>query len=308
MTIIGFVIHHARSEAAQLARRGVQQVVRMGHQALIVSTDANVFRNTVFYEGLRGASVPGEDLYEAVRSGGIRTVSEAELAEKCDVVVALGGDGTMLRAVHIVGAHHVPVMGVNVGHLGYLTEVEPSEFEWALEALSNGRLSIERRLMIEVCIERRDGSVQLLGPALNECVVRSTGAHVVELELAINGDLFTTYAADAMIVATPTGSTAYSLSARGPIMSPDLAALLITPVAPHQLFDRSLVLNPDDQVEMRIGGWRQANAIVDGAHSIAVRQGDIVRCRRSSAQARIVITKPRDFRRVLQSKFGLVDR
>ena len=181
-----------------------------------------------------------------------------------DLAVCLGGDGTFLRAVELVGHAGVPVLGVNVGHLAYLALVEPDELDLAVDRFLAGDDLVQERMLLEVALEPVDGPRRVVHHALNEAVVRAAGAHVVHVEVAVDGERFTTFAADALLVATPTGSTAYNLSARGPILAPELQALVVTPVAPHQLFDRSLVLGPDDEVRLELLGWRPGRLQCDG--------------------------------------------
>ncbi len=225
-----------------------------------------------------------------------------------DVVISLGGDGTMLRAVDTAYEAGVPVLGVNVGQLGYLTEVEPSEFEAALDRLIAGDYEVAERMVLEMTVESA-GSAKGRWFALNEAVLEKvhTG-RLVRLEVDINGTFFTTYAADGVIVATPTGSTAYSFSARGPIVSPRHRCLLLTPVSPHMLFDRSLVLAPEEILRFVVCDDRSVVLTADGRELGELAAGDTVSCRGGDRSARIVTFGPRDFHQILKAKFGLADR
>jgi NAD+ kinase len=225
-----------------------------------------------------------------------------------DVVISLGGDGTMLRAVDMAYEAGVPVLGVNVGQMGYLTEVEPSEFDSALERLVAGEYEVAERMVVEIMVESA-GSAQGRWFALNEAVLEKehTG-RLARLEVEINGTFFTTYAADGVIVATPTGSTAYSFSARGPIVSPRHRCLLLTPVSPHMLFDRSLVLAPEETLRFTVLDDRSVVLTADGRELGELAAGDWVSCRGGDRSARIVTFGPRDFHQILKAKFGLADR
>jgi NAD+ kinase len=225
-----------------------------------------------------------------------------------DVVISLGGDGTMLRAVDTAYEAGVPVLGVNVGQMGYLTEVEPSEFESALDRLIAGDFEVVERMVLEITVESA-GSAQGRWFALNEAVLEKvhTG-RLVRLEVDINGTFFTTYAADGVIVATPTGSTAYSFSARGPIVSPRHRCVLLTPVSPHMLFDRSLVLSPEESLRFLVCDDRSVVLTADGREVGELAAGDTVSCRGGDLSARIVTFGPRDFHQILKAKFGLADR
>ena len=245
--------------------------------------------------------------FDAAELGLDRHASD-RAAHDADVIVSLGGDGTMLRSVNLLAGATVPLIGVNLGSLGYLTEVEPDEVTAALDRFCRGpeagEWHIDERMMLDVAV---NGVV--IGRALNEAVVeKSQSGHTVRLLARIDGDAFTHYEADGLIVSTPTGSTAYSLSARGPIVSPQHRAVLLTPVSPHMLFDRSLVLSPDEVVEIEVSGHRRAEVAVDGQGAGVLQPGDVVRCSPSAATARFVRFGAYRYHQILKSKFGLTDR
>ena len=229
-------------------------------------------------------------------------------AADADIVVSLGGDGTMLRSVQLLGGADVPLLGVNLGSLGYLTEVEPEAMTDALERMcldrEPGEWHLDERMLLDVAV---NGSV--IGRALNEAVVeKNQSGHTVRLLARIDGHPFTHYEADGLIVSTPTGSTAYSLSARGPIVSPRHRAILLTPVSPHMLFDRSLVLSPDEVVEIEVSGHRRADVAIDGRPAAVLDAGDVVRCSPSAATASFVRFGAYRYHEILKTKFGLTDR
>ena len=225
-----------------------------------------------------------------------------------DVVISLGGDGTMLRAVDLAYEAGVAVLGVNVGQMGYLTEVEPDDFDAALERLIGGNYEVAERMVLEVVVESQSPA-RGRWFALNEAVLEKvhTG-RLARLEVDINGTYFTTYAADGVIVATPTGSTAYSFSARGPIVSPRHRCILLTPVSPHMLFDRSLVLAAEESLRFVVCDDRSVVLTADGRELGELSAGDAVVCRGGALPARIVTFGPRDFHQILKAKFGLSDR
>jgi len=284
MTDVVIVAHQERSESAALARSAVRWLEARGHCAWLLLDDAVNL----------GLPEYGSD----------RPASEAGLA------LAIGGDGTVLRLVDQVNGAPVPVLAVNLGNLAYLTEVEPPAMESALERFFAGDCHIEHRMLLQVDLIRA-GSTEPAGSwrALNEAVLEKAEAgHTVRLLVNIDDAPFITYAADGMIIATPTGSTAYSLSARGPVISPNHRAILVTPVSPHQLFDRSLVLSPDEPVHVQVDGHRGVVLTVDGRVVASMGDGDTVRCRPSIADARFVRFGRRRFHQVLRAKFGLADR
>jgi len=287
MTDVLLVAHHDRMEAAALARQASSWLVEHGHSAWMTPEDAE----------------PLELL---------DLVSERK-PESAGLALSLGGDGTMLRAVKMLGGSGVPIIGVNVGLLGYLTEVEPPALTKVLErwdaGAEAGEWRIEERMMLDATLQRAGADDSETWTALNETVIEKQEAgHTVRLLVRIDGAAFTSYAADGLIIATPTGSTAYSLSARGPVVSPKHRALLLTPVSPHMLFDRSLVLDPDEQVEIEMIGHRPATLSIDGQTAASLAEGDTVAVRASSSVARFVRFGERRFHQILKTKFGLSDR
>jgi NAD+ kinase len=227
--------------------------------------------------------------------------------EGLDLVVALGGDGTMLHAVDLVYPATVPILGVNAGQLGYLSALEASELDGALEAVLAGTHTVSERTMVECRVEGGTNPGTWFG--LNEVVLEKLDAgRVVRLEAAIAGHPFTTYAADGVIVATPTGTTAYTFSVRGPIVSPSAHLLVLTPVSPHMLFDRSLVLAPDETIELTVTGERRVDLLVDGRRVGELQPGDRVLCRVAPDRVRIVAPRDLLFHQILKAKFALPDR
>jgi NAD+ kinase len=231
-----------------------------------------------------------------------------EFSRDLDVAISLGGDGTMLRAVDMVYECGAAVLGVNVGQLGYLAEVEPDGLDDALERLLADRYSVDERMMLAVHVESA-GPAAGRWWALNEVVLdKGEDVRLVRVKVDINGEFFTSYAADGLIIATPTGSTAYSFSARGPIVSPRHRCLLLTPVSPHMLFDRSLVLDADEELRATVDQPRGVVVTIDGRSLGGLDLDDTVTCTGGAKPARIVSFGGRDFHQILKIKFGLADR
>jgi NAD+ kinase len=233
-----------------------------------------------------------------------------ELVFGLDVAVSLGGDGTMLRTVDLVADHGVPVIGVNLGHLGYLTEVDPSKLQVALTRFLAGSYQLSERMRLSVAVDPiTSGGPGETWPALNETVLGKTPTgQIVHVDVFIDGAPFTTYHADGLIVATPTGSTAYAWSAGGPLISPAHAALLLAPVAPHMLFDRALVLPPSACVRLEVTGDRPAALSVDGRNIGTLENGDAITCTAAAQPARLVTFDPKSFLEIVRTKFGLGSR
>ncbi len=288
MGVIGIVLHPEREQARLLARQTVAWATAHGHEVRLVDTEAKS-------AGIGELAVP-----------------ENAFASGLDVAVCFGGDGTMLRTVDRVAVHGVPILGVNVGQLGYLSAIEPAMLETSLERCFSGQFAIEERMLVaaRVSIGSDKGSKSRDAiEALNEIVLeKAPMGHTVRVAVHIDGEFFTTYAADGLILATPTGSTAYSFSARGPIVAPSHQALILTPVSPHMLFDRALVLAPASVVTLTLVGPRPGMLLADGQAVANFGEGDSVSCTAAEHPARLVRFDGNDFHRVLKSKFGLNDR
>jgi NAD+ kinase len=283
---VALIVHNDRPSATDLAIKTARWLAEGGHAVRLLPTDAAVV-------GL-------DDL----------AVDEAELVKDLDVAVSLGGDGTMLRTVELVADHGIPVIGVNLGQLGYLTEVDPDNLHSSLGLYFAGEYGIEERMLLSVRVDAPSGGVELdEALALNEAVLEKTlSGHTVRLDVEINGQPFTPYAADGLIIATPTGSTAYAFSARGPIVAPTHRSLQLTPVSPHMLFDRTLILDPETFVRITVDGHRPASLSVDGRVVGSLARGDAIVCTASPFAARLVVFASRDFHQILKAKFGLSDR
>jgi NAD+ kinase len=218
----------------------------------------------------------------------------------------------MLHTFQLVYPRPVALLGVNAGQLGYLTALEPAEFADALPRLRAGDYTVSERSVVQVDVEiAADPSPHRVGPwfALNEAVLEKVSSgHLIRLEVCVNGSPFTTYAADGVIISTPTGSTAYSFSARGPIVSPALHCVLLTPVSPHMLFDRTLILGPEENVDFTVCDRGLVGLTIDGRGVGEFGAHDRVSCRAAGAPARIVTLAPRDFHQILKAKFDLPDR
>lgn len=281
MTVVGMVVHRDRAEAGLLAKRAIEWLAERGHDVRLPADDAAA-------AGLEHLACPDD-----------------RLCESLDLAISLGGDGTMLRTVELVAEAGVPILGINVGRLGYLPECEPDDLEGALERFFGGDFVLEERMTLDVQTDGKFAPIL----ALNEAWLEKTvPGHTVHMRLSIAGSPFTTYAADGLIVSTPTGSTAYNLSVRGPIVSPTLGAMIVKPVSPHQLFDFPLVVSPDEEVRIEVLEGRTATLLVDGRNIGELVPGDAVTCRGGAHPARLVRFGDRDFHQILKAKFGLTDR
>jgi NAD+ kinase len=225
------------------------------------------------------------------------------------VAVSLGGDGTFLRVVRLAWAEDVPVLGVNFGRLGYLPDLVPDQVRVALARVFEGKAVIEPRCALEVEITDRSRDDAVSSElALNEVVLKALNfGHTVLLDTSIDGEAVFTYSADGVLIATPTGSTAYNLSAGGPILAPTLRAMVVTPVAPHLSLDRSLVLTDRQRVMVAIAPDRAAFLVIDGQEIGHLEPGSTVTCRVATRPVRVVRNDPHGFGALLRFRL-LADR
>ena len=244
------------------------------------------------------------DTVRLVGAGIDEASSVAALARHTDLLLVLGGDGTMLRAAREVAGSRTPMLGINAGNLGFLTAVSPARLAPSLKQLWKGEFTIEERSLLEGRISRAGERSSLL--ALNDFVVgRTLTSRLIELEVLVDGELLTRYRCDGLIASSPTGSTAYSLAAGGAIVSPDADVLTLTPICPHTLSIRPVVVSLDATVEVRLVSTRQmASLAADGQQHVELSTGDGVSIRRSSRRVRLVRLAGTNFFSTLRQKFG----
>jgi NAD+ kinase len=281
---VGVVVHPGRPPAAELAKQLAGWADEHGIELRALASERHCFDDEV------------------------PCLEPSEFPTGLDLVVALGGDGTLLRALGLILTAQVPALGVNAGRLGFLAEVEPNGLAAALEAVLAGRYRVDRRttLAAKVVVDGQEVAEDL---AVNDVVLEKAARErlaAVAVRLG-DGGPFARYAADGVMVASPTGSTAYSFSAGGPIVSPRLDALLLTPIAPHMVFNRSLVLHPDEAVRLEV---LPDNPVIESVDGRAVRElppGAVVEVRRGRQDALLVRIEPADFYRLVRTKFRLAD-
>ena len=224
------------------------------------------------------------------------------ISEAMDAVISLGGDGTLLRAARVVGERGVPIVGVNFGSLGFLTEVRMDEIYAALETLLDGRYGIEERGMLHIEVSR-DESLLSRYLALNDAVInKGSVSRLIELEIRIGDQpaLFTR--SDGLIISTPTGSTAYSLAAGGPIVYPTLDAIIVTSICPHSLTNRPLVMPDRQELQVRLMRGRDVMLSVDGQVGMSLRPNDRIRLNRAEAPLKLLLPFRKRFFDILNEK------
>lgn len=257
-----------------------------------------VVEQTVTWLAEHGINV----LYVENESGRWRGLAEAHQAET-GLVIALGGDGTVLASSRMFSDRGIPIIGVRLGKLGFLSEVEPSGVSEALQSWVDGRFRTEARLVLELRV-LRDGGMIYRGCCLNDIVLsRGASPRAVEVALEIDGEPAAQYIGDGLIISTPTGSTAYSLSAGGPILVPELQAILITPLCPHSLWIRPYVVSPNSNIQVYL--MRQAVdpvIVLDGQESWHLQEGDRLHVRRADFVCRLVKFEQSSYFQVLNRK------
>lgn len=282
------------SDMRELTRIGVV-AKRSSREALLTA------RELVEWLERRGCEVLVEPA-TAVAQPSLAALSHPLPEAGCELVVVLGGDGTLLSVARTLGGD-APILGVNLGRLGFLTEITRHELYPSLVDVLAGRFRIEERSLADVELVRASGEVQLYR-ALNDAVLaKRAEARIIELDLAVDGCAVTRYRADGLILSTPTGSTAYSLSAGGPILDPQLPVTVISPICPHTLSLRPIVVPDRSEIEVALVTPReQVYLTVDGQEGGDLVHGDRVRFRRSSTAARLVRTTSRAFFDTLRAK------
>jgi NAD+ kinase len=248
---------------------------------------ASIARDLVPWLAARGCASFVAEEHASLGLGAI-DVPEGELADRIDVLVAIGGDGTLLHGAGLVAERGVPVLGINLGRLGFLVPFDPHEAKDALGRALDGKLPLEERMRLRVGLHRPGGGPPTVRAALNDAVIsQGAMARILELHAALDGQKISLYKADGLIVSTPTGSTAYNLAAGGPILTPGQSAMAITPICPHMLTNRPVVVPATSRVTVEIGGDRDAVLTVDGQWAHSVAAGDRVEISRADRNLKL---------------------
>lgn len=225
-----------------------------------------------------------------------------ELGRRTEMIIALGGDGTLLAAARVVGCLGTPILGVNLGRLGFLTELRPEGLFSALERIRRKQYSIEERMVLQVTVKTREDQPTFF--ALNEVVLDKGGfSRVIELKMFIDGTFVGAYAADGLIISTPTGSTAHSLSAGGPIVNPRMRAIIATPLCPHTLAIRPMILCHEETLEVEVSSDRDSAMVtVDGQVGYELRSQDRIAVKKADHTVKLVQAIDKSFYEVLRTK------
>jgi NAD+ kinase len=234
---------------------------------------------------------------------------KGSFADAVEAVICLGGDGTMLYAARLLGGRHVPMLGVNMGGLGFMTAPIKAEGIFAhLENIINDNIETQQRMMLDVNVTRA-GKVIARERALNDAIIKTTAGRLIKLRASINKEYVTTYRADGLIIATPTGSTAYSLSAAGPILYPTIHSVILVPICPFNLAHRPVVLSDDMDVEVTVcPDHNEVELTIDGQFEMPLEAGDVIDVRRSESCVYLIKCNGRSYFEVLRERLLWEDK
>jgi len=232
-----------------------------------------------------------------------------DIPDNTDLVVVLGGDGTLISVARLTGEREVPILGVNLGSLGFLTEITLDELCDSVDRYLSGEYRVSERLMLHVAVVR-NGRVIEEKRVLNDVVINKGAlARIIDLETMINGSYLTTFKGDGMIVSTPTGSTGYSLSANGPILYPELECFVITPICPHTLTNRPIVVASDSRISVELKCINEDVFLtLDGQVGVELKCGDEIRIGKADKRTRLIISSSRDYFEILRTKLKWGER
>jgi NAD+ kinase len=283
--IVGVVAKRNRRQALDLAREVVRWLERRRYRVLL---DA-----------------------DTARPLGREAATRKQMMDEAALIVVLGGDGTFLSVARLAGRREVPIVGVNLGGLGFLTDVRPETIFETLPRALGGKCPIERRTLLEATVLRREKAVRRF-QALNDIVINKGAlARIIELETTVDGEPLTSFRADGLILSTPTGSTAYSLSAGGPVVEPSIGVLLVSPICPHTLTNRPIVLPDASRVRVAVRASDERDEVVltiDGQEGMPLENGDVVEVRRSRNRAALVRSPSQTFFALLRTKLRWGER
>jgi NAD+ kinase len=241
---------------------------------------------------------------DSINSYNFKKASREEIGKQCDLAIVIGGDGTILNAVRSLAHAHVPLLGINVGRLGFLADISPEALETSLDDILNGSYREEQRFLLEMQV-LRDNKVIFEADAFNDVVVHIRDvARMIEFETRINDEFVNHQRADGIVISTPTGSTAYALSSGGPILHATLDAITLVPISPHTLSSRPLVVNADSQINILICNTKQgiAQATCDGHLSTDVHVGDHIKVKRKQKKITLLHPKQYSYFEILRAK------
>jgi len=233
--------------------------------------------------------------------GETSNLNKEEIPSKADLIIVLGGDGTLLSVARLAHPFDVPILAVNLGSLGFLTEVSLPDMYGTLEQVLKGESVSERRMLLNACLQRKGNTLQN-DFALNDVAINKNSARIVNLEVHVNGQYMTSYRADGLIIATPTGSTAYSLSAGGPIIHPSMNALLLSPICPFTLTNRPIVIPNQSTLQVKLITEEEVQVTLDGQTGYSMFPDDVLEVKQGPTPVSLIQAKGKNYYQVLRQK------
>ncbi len=298
---VGFVVKHHHPGAKNLALELAEDLVRRGYN-VVFSTESQAIVTTLTRKLGKAAGMKAK----------VSTVEKPKLPAKTDLIVVLGGDGTLLSIARLMRTHSVPILGINMGTLGFLTEINHREARKSIDSILSGKKPvIQERVLLEVTY-RRKNKILFQGPVVNDVVIsKGAIARIIGIRVCLNGKIANLVRADGLILSTPTGSTAYSLAAGGPIVEPTLGAIILAPICPHSLTQRPIVISDRNEIELCLNHRPgQVVLTLDGQDVFEMKEEDTVTIRRFAKHRLQLIASPdRDYFTLLREKlsFGTKD-
>jgi len=240
---------------------------------------------------------------------GMEGFSRTQIPLLVDIIIVLGGDGTMLNVARVIGDKGIPILGINLGGLGFITEVNKDEIYAAVEKVLSGSCTVEERIMLTAFVHRHDERIASF-TVLNDVVINKGAlARIIDLETYVNNSYVTTFKSDGLVISTPTGSTAYSLAAGGPILYPTLNSIILTPICPHTLTNRPIVLPDDRTIEVTLkSDSEDVFLTLDGQVGFSLRRGDTIEIKKSESTIKLLMPCERDYFKVLRTKLKWGER
>jgi len=276
---VGLVVNYEKDKAREIACKIIDWLVSK--------------KLKVYIEGNMGKEIGKEDL----------NCPTEKFLKNVNLIISLGGDGTLLRAARLAATEDIPVFGVNLGGLGFLTQIGNDDIEISLEKIYQGKYSLDERMMLSCVVKRREKEIKKF-TALNDVVIgKGAFARIICLATYVNNDYVISYSADGLVVSTSTGSTAYSLSAGGPIVNPNINSIILTPICPHTLSARPLIISENDQVKIKLElSEEEVMVTIDGQEGFTLKAKDEVIIKKSGHKARLITFKEKSFYAILREK------
>lgn len=303
---IGFVVKHHHPKARSLALELAENLVRRGY-SVYFGTESQQIGDDLAETMICGKPETKKSRKPPAKNGKCHIVEKKKLVDLTDLIVVLGGDGTLLSIARLMRNRSVPILGINMGTLGFLTETNHLDAQAHLDLILKGKEpAIQERALLEVTLKRKN-KIIFKGPVVNDVVIsKGAIARIIGIRVSLNGKIINSVRADGLILSTPTGSTAYSLAAGGPILEPTLGAVILAPICPHSLTQRPIVISDKNEIELCLNHKPgQVVLTLDGQDVFEMNEEDVVKVKRFAKHSLKLITNPeRDYFSLLREKLS----